>query len=445
MLDSSLDRIPQLATHVQWMNGIQLFVTEDVPLVHGHVVFVNSPWGLTAVSQQQFWPNVRLGDRGDGTVRGVLSVDISRWDCPGVVPGAGLGKTARECSFEEIRDEVWGELERWLNIGGDPVLRKGTLHSAALDSDIIPFVAGVPATNNEPLLVNDRGTWGLRPEAHTRIPNLFLAADYVRTFTDLATMEGANEAARRATNAILGATGSTARPCEVRDPTSRAGSGRSGRRTPGASGAGCRGGTRRCTPPPALSCASPRCGAVAAPVAAMADHSALAPADGERRVVTVVFCDLVNSTELAGRLDPEDLRDLIRAFLATCDEAIEAEGGSVAHYMGDGVLALFGAPAAQEDVPVRAVRAALRAVAGVADLRRARTARAWRRGPACTPGSSWSAPWGAATPLSRSTSWGRRRTWRPASRPPRAPGRSCSATPRPWRSTASSTSSRWAS
>ena len=113
---------------------------------------------------------------------------------------------------------MWGQLQRWLNIGRDPVLRDGTLHSASLDADIIPFVAGVPATNNEPLLVNDRGTWGLRPEAHTRIPNLFLAADYVRTSTDLATMEGANEAARRATNAIIGATGSTARACEVRDP-----------------------------------------------------------------------------------------------------------------------------------------------------------------------------------------------------------------------------------
>ena len=217
-LDSSLDRIPQLATHVQWMNGIQLFVTEDVPLVHGHVVFVNSPWGLTAVSQQQFWPNVRLGDRGDGTVRGVLSVDISRWDCPGVVPGAGLGKTARECSFEEIRDEVWGELERWLNIGGDPVLRKGTLHSAALDSDIIPFVAGVPATNNEPLLVNDRGTWGLRPDAHTRIRTSSSPPTTSAPSPTSRRWRAANEAARRATNAILGATGSTARPCEVRDP-----------------------------------------------------------------------------------------------------------------------------------------------------------------------------------------------------------------------------------
>jgi hypothetical protein len=65
------------------------------------------------------------------------------------------------------------------------------------------------------LLVNLTGTWALRPEASTAIPNLFLASDYVRTYTDLATMEGANEAARRAVNAILDATGFDGARCDV--------------------------------------------------------------------------------------------------------------------------------------------------------------------------------------------------------------------------------------
>jgi len=65
--------------------------------------------------------------------------------------------------------------------------------------------------------VNLIDTWKLRPEAVTRIPNLFLASDYVRTNTDLATMEGANEAARRAVNGILNAAGSQATPCEIWD------------------------------------------------------------------------------------------------------------------------------------------------------------------------------------------------------------------------------------
>ena len=69
--------------------------------------------------------------------------------------------------------------------------------------------------NREPLLVNLINTWHLRPKAHTAIANLFLASDYVQTYTDLATMEGANEAARRATNAIIDAAGLAIAPCEL--------------------------------------------------------------------------------------------------------------------------------------------------------------------------------------------------------------------------------------
>ena len=79
----------------------------------------------------------------------------------------------------------------------------------------IEFPNPSAATNAEPLLINTAGSWADRPDAATRIPNLLLAADYVRTHTDLATMEGANEAARRAVNAILAATGSGAQPCAV--------------------------------------------------------------------------------------------------------------------------------------------------------------------------------------------------------------------------------------
>jgi hypothetical protein len=76
--------------------------------------------------------------------------------------------------------------------------------------------------NLEPLLINTAGSWAWRPEATTRIENLVLASDYVRTFTDLATMEGANEAARRAVNGILERSGSSEPKCAVwplREPT----------------------------------------------------------------------------------------------------------------------------------------------------------------------------------------------------------------------------------
>jgi hypothetical protein len=71
------------------------------------------------------------------------------------------------------------------------------------------------ATNLEPLLINTAGSWRDRPEATTAIENLFLASDYVRTNTDLATMEGANEAARRAVNGVLAASGSSQPECRT--------------------------------------------------------------------------------------------------------------------------------------------------------------------------------------------------------------------------------------
>ena len=76
--------------------------------------------------------------------------------------------------------------------------------------DDLDYSRGVPPSNHGRLLVHPPGSWALRPEAASAIPNLTLASDYVRTHTDLASMEGANEAARRAVNAILDRTGSTA-------------------------------------------------------------------------------------------------------------------------------------------------------------------------------------------------------------------------------------------
>jgi len=105
-----------------------------------------------------------------------------------------------------------------LNADGN-VLEDSHLHSWFLDPDIQdmhldPMVAR-RNSNAEPLLVNYVDTWRLRPEAVTRIPNFFLASDYVRTFTDLATMEAANEAARRAVNGVLRASRQDAEPCAI--------------------------------------------------------------------------------------------------------------------------------------------------------------------------------------------------------------------------------------
>lgn len=211
--DPSLVNLNALTEYVEWMNGIQYYLTEDVPIARGHAIYVDSPWALTSVSQAQFWTDFNLTKYGDGRVKGILSVDISDWDVHGL-----NGKEAVRCSREEIARETWEQLKRSLNVDGD-VLQDRHLHSWFLDPDIQdmhldPMVAR-RNSNAEPLLVNYVDTWRLRPEAVTRIPNFFLASDYVRTFTDLATMEAANEAARRAVNGVLRADRNASEPCAI--------------------------------------------------------------------------------------------------------------------------------------------------------------------------------------------------------------------------------------
>jgi len=90
---------------------------------------------------------------------------------------------------------------------------------------------------------------------------------------------------------------------------------------------------------------------------------------GERRQVTVMFSDLVGSTALSARMDPEDLREVISAYQKCVAETVRRFGGFVAKYMGDGVLIYFGYPQAHEDDAERTVRAGLGLVAAVTALR----------------------------------------------------------------------------
>jgi len=90
--------------------------------------------------------------------------------------------------------------------------------------------------------------------------------------------------------------------------------------------------------------------------------------DAEFRQITVMFCDLVGSTELSVKLDPEDLQKLVDAYRRECSTAIRRYGGEVARYFGDGVMAFFGWPRAHEDNALRAVHAALEIVSGVTNI-----------------------------------------------------------------------------
>ncbi|MGH2350841.1 MAG: FAD-dependent oxidoreductase, partial [Chloroflexota bacterium] len=208
--DPSLAQLGKLRT--EWMNGIQFFLGEDVPIVNGHLALIDAPWALTAIAQKQFWPHTDLAGFGDGRVRDVLSVVVSNWDAPGMF----IPKPARLCSREEILAEVWMQLKAHVNRRGRPTLRDAALVDWSL-ADSIEHRADGTVVNHEPLLINTAGSWRYRPEAVTRLPNLFLAADYVRTTTDIATMEAANEAARRAVNGILAASGAATTPCRIWD------------------------------------------------------------------------------------------------------------------------------------------------------------------------------------------------------------------------------------
>jgi uncharacterized protein with NAD-binding domain and iron-sulfur cluster len=187
-----LEGVSRLRT--EWMVGIQLYLRRDLPLFDGHSVFADAPWALTAVSQARFW-------RGGPSklppgVGGVLSIDVSDWGAPGLRDRRPAREMpSAEALVREVVHQLRVSLDRPEGLADDNVI-------GWFVSPNIHFTeSGV--VNDEPLLINTVGSWRHRPEATTALPNLFLASDYVRTTTDIASMEAANEAARRAVNGVL--------------------------------------------------------------------------------------------------------------------------------------------------------------------------------------------------------------------------------------------------
>ncbi|QLE74693.1 FAD-dependent oxidoreductase [Streptomyces rectiverticillatus] len=206
--DPRLARCDKLQT--DWMTGIQFYLTEPTPVLHGHVNHIDSPWSITSVGQAQYWSGRDFrADYGDGAAADCLSVDVSEWDKPGIL----YGKTAKQCTREEVAREVWAQMKAGLNDTGRTVLSDSKIHSWFLDPAV--EIGGPRPVNDEQLLIHPAGTWYNRPAARTAIPNLFLCGDYVATDIDLATMEGANAAARAAVNALLDETGSRAERCTI--------------------------------------------------------------------------------------------------------------------------------------------------------------------------------------------------------------------------------------
>ena len=203
--DPGLARLRNLET--DWMNGIQYFLNRPPSLqVKGHIAFLETPWALTAIEQGLFWQRNIAQQYGAGNVVDIYSVDISDFFTPGVL----YGKPASECTPSQIANEAWAQMKQELTNYGETPLTDDMIVTWFLDPAIT--YAGGQATSNEPLLINTTGSLDDQPEAQTAVPNLLLAADYVRNNISLATMEGANEAAREAVGALLAQAGSNAPP-----------------------------------------------------------------------------------------------------------------------------------------------------------------------------------------------------------------------------------------
>lgn len=202
--DPQLGRVGRLESN--WMNGLQFFLSESPDLNRGHVAYMDSPWAITSLTQDQFWPGSISRRYGDGTVKDVLSTDISDWNTPGIL----YGKTAKECTPAQIAHEVWAQIRTTID-NGKARLPDSILTSWYLDEAITG--AGTSHVRNEdPLMINTVGSWDNRPEATTRIKGLALAGDWVRTSrVNLASMEAACESGRKAANAVLAEAGRSGR------------------------------------------------------------------------------------------------------------------------------------------------------------------------------------------------------------------------------------------
>ena len=205
----SLEQMDKLQT--DWMVGIQFYLKRPVDFPKGHVTFVDAPWALTALTQAQFWDKIDFKRRyGRGTAVDCLSVDISDWDSPGIL----YKKPAKRCTRFQIEREVWAQMKAHLEDNGESVLPNDVLDAWFLDPGVRWSKKARRNRNETPLLVNTASSWDRRPKPRTKIPNLFLAGDYVQTDIDLATMEGANESGREAVNQLLDAAGSKKQPAK---------------------------------------------------------------------------------------------------------------------------------------------------------------------------------------------------------------------------------------
>lgn len=212
LLDSDRRLAPMRKLRTDWMTGLQFFLREPVPIINGHAGYLDAPWAITSISQAQFWARDMPAQYGDGQVRDCLSAIISSWH----VPGALSGKQAAELPPRQVAREVWEEIKRHVDASGQGNLTDDVVHSWTLDPGMVRRNGRYH--NQDPLTVPTVGTHRHRPEAGGAVENLILAGDYLKLHSLVGTMEGANEAGRRAANVVLERANSRESPAAVFTP-----------------------------------------------------------------------------------------------------------------------------------------------------------------------------------------------------------------------------------
>ncbi len=217
---------------LQTLSGIQYFFTNEFNLSDGYMYFTDAAWALSSINPQQFWTRRPTLEK-DGFA-GLMSVDIGSWRLPSATPSL-LGKSAWECTREEIAQEVWRQITTsLLREQRDVILPQPAWYN--LDQNIVfgSSPTSTPRENRTPYQIPIVGDWKNRPAGNPwdptpTLPNLdsaypylepglwqarhggylvhwdrlVFAGTYMRTFTRMTTMESANESARNAVNAII--------------------------------------------------------------------------------------------------------------------------------------------------------------------------------------------------------------------------------------------------
>lgn len=188
--DPHLANIVSLGDTTRDMIGCQFYFKKALNLTFkGHITFPRSTYALTAVPQMQLWHPAKVKEYRDQGIFEVLSVIVSNWQTP--APG-GLAAQDQP-STDALLDAVWEQLADGLGT----LIDKNDVVFRYLDANV-KVGAASGFVNDTPLLIHKPNMRRFRPPCRIgNVPGLFIAADYVKTETDLASMEGANEAARR--------------------------------------------------------------------------------------------------------------------------------------------------------------------------------------------------------------------------------------------------------